>query len=103
MNPHSGNEAATTAGLLERFESLPFPIEVEIGTCEMSVQEVLEWKPGAILVTNGAVGAPLRLLAGGAGIAGVEVVLQQDSLSVRVRNILPAVRKNDAGSRQPEA
>lgn len=78
----------TTAEVLNRFESLPFSVELELGVIELSVRDLLDLKAGMVLETKHPAGSPLTLLAGGAPVATAEVVLVEDALSVRIKDIL---------------
>jgi flagellar motor switch protein FliN/FliY len=89
----------STADVLNRFEGLPFLLEVDVGSFDMSIRDILALQPGAILRTNHAAGVPLTLRAGGSPIAAVEVMLVEDALAVRVKNMLPA----SASSSSPQA
>ncbi|HEX6894566.1 MAG TPA: FliM/FliN family flagellar motor C-terminal domain-containing protein [Bryobacteraceae bacterium] len=73
--------------ILNRYESLPFDIEVDIGNLEMKIGEILGLKVGTVLPTGQAAGTPLTLRAGGAPIALVDVVAAADHLSARVKNM----------------
>ena len=74
--------------VLNRFESLPFSLEVELGGFELSVRELLDLKLGTVLQTNHPTTAPLTLRAGGTPVATGEIAIVEDALSVRVREIL---------------
>ena len=78
----------STTDVLNRFESLPFSLEVELGGFELSVRELLALKLGTVLQTNHPASAPLTLRAGGTPVATGEIVLVEDALSVRVKEIL---------------
>ena len=73
--------------MLQRFGALPFPIEVEIGNLTLSIGEIFELSEGTILATDHPSGVPFTLSAGGAELASVEVVVVQNSLSVRVQSM----------------
>jgi flagellar motor switch/type III secretory pathway protein FliN len=88
----------STLDLLNRFQNLPFPIEVEVGSFELSIRELLDLKPGQILGTSRPANAPLTLRAGDAPIASVEVVQAEEAISVRVRNILANSNKVQEGT-----
>jgi len=77
-----------TTDVLNRFETLPFSLEVELGGFELSVRELLGLKLGTVLRTNHPTSAPLTLRAGGTPVATGEIVLVADALSVRVKEIL---------------
>jgi flagellar motor switch protein FliN len=75
------------AEVLQRFGELPFPIEVELGTLTLSIGEIFELSEGTVLTTDHPSGVPFTLRAGGAELASVEVVVVQNSLSVRVQSM----------------
>lgn len=74
--------------VLQRFGELSFPIEVELGSLNLSIGEIFDLREGAIFTTDHPDGAPFTLCAGGAELASVEVLVVRNSLSVRVRNML---------------
>jgi len=77
-----------TMDALNRFEAIPFPLEAELGSFELSIREILDLQEGAILRTNHPVKAPLTLRAGGSPVATGEIVVVDDTLSVRITNML---------------
>jgi flagellar motor switch/type III secretory pathway protein FliN len=77
-----------TTDVLNRFESLPFSLEVELGGLELSVRDLLALKLGTVLQTNHPTSAPLTLRAGGTPVATGEILLVENALSVRVKEIL---------------
>ena len=77
-----------TAEVLNRFESLTIQPGGRGGSFELSVRDLLDLKPGMVLETKHPAGAPLTLLAGGAPVATAEIVLVEDALSVRIKDIL---------------
>lgn len=79
------------AEVLERFGSLPFTVEVELGSLAMPIREILELKEGAVLQTGRPSGSPFTLRAGGEAIAEVEFVVLGDAVSVRIVNILQQI------------
>jgi flagellar motor switch/type III secretory pathway protein FliN len=74
--------------VFERFNHLPFPIEVELGNLTLTIGEIFDLSEGMVLRTDHPDGAPFTLRAGGAELASVEVVVVRDSLSVRVSSML---------------
>ncbi|HLK20077.1 MAG TPA: FliM/FliN family flagellar motor switch protein [Bryobacteraceae bacterium] len=75
------------AEVLQRFGDLPIPIEVELGTLTLPIGEIFGLSEGTVLTTDHPSGVPFTLRAGGAELASVEVVVIQDSLSVRVQSM----------------
>jgi flagellar motor switch/type III secretory pathway protein FliN len=84
------------ADLVNRFQDLQFPLEVEFGSLEISVREMLELKAGSVLRTSHPARAPLTLRAGNAPIAAVETVVNEGTLSVRVQKILENIPEGTA-------
>jgi flagellar motor switch/type III secretory pathway protein FliN len=72
---------------LQRFENLPFPAEVELGRLSMTIGEIFELKEGTILRTAQPAGAPVVLNAGSVELAIGDVVVVNDSLSVRITRL----------------
>jgi hypothetical protein len=87
-----------TDDVLPRFQDLKFPLELEFGSLEVSIREMLELNVGSVLRTSHPARAPLTLRAGDAPIAAVETLVNGGALSVRVQNILDSVAKPDDGN-----
>jgi flagellar motor switch/type III secretory pathway protein FliN len=91
--------------VLNRFEDLTFPLEVEFGSLELSIRDIMELKTGSVLRTSHSARAPLTLRAGEAPIASVETQVSGEELSVRVQSILDPVGKPEEGAQvaRPQA
>lgn len=74
--------------VLQRFEDLPFPVEIELGTLVLTIGEIFELREGTVLRTDHPAGAPFTLRAGGVEVATAEVVVVDDSVSVRINKIM---------------
>jgi len=81
--------------VLSRFLDLTFPVEVEFGSSEISIREILELNVGSVLRTSQPARAPLTLRAGDAPIAAVETLVSGEALSVRVQSILDSAAKTE--------
>jgi len=84
--------------VLNRFEDLTFPLEVEFGSLDISIRDILELRAGAVLRTSQSARAPLTLRAGETPIAAVETQVSGQALSVRVLSILDPAVKLDEGT-----
>lgn len=82
---------------LRPFEDLPFPAEVELGDLAMTIGEILELRKGAILRTDHVAGAPVAVRVGGVALATADVIVIDDSLSIRITKLLDKA-KASAGS-----
>ena len=89
------------ADVLNRFEDLSFPLEVEFGTLDLSIRDILELKAGSVLRTSHSAHAPLTLRAGETPIASVETQVSGEALSVRVQGILDPLGKPEDGAAAP--
>jgi flagellar motor switch protein FliN/FliY len=72
------------------------PVTVLVGEGELSLQELLELAPGAVVPLSQAVGEPVQVLVAGCPVARGELVMVQGRLAVRITEIL-AGREETAG------
>ena len=70
------------------------PVEVSLGSVELEVRELLQISPGLVITLDKQAGEPLDLYLKGIRFATAELVLADDKLGVRIREILPR-RKSD--------
>jgi len=80
--------------VLQRFGELPFSVVLELGTLSMTVGEIFQLQEGSLLRTDHAAGAPFPLFAGQIQVAEAEVIVIDDTVSVRVQKVL---QKSGAG------
>jgi len=83
---------------LQRFEDLPFPAEVELGSLVMTIGEILELREGAVLRTDQPAGAPVALQVGGVDLATADVVVVDDSLSIRITRLNENTKASSGGN-----
>ena len=74
---------------------LTLDVELELGTLSLSLANALALEEGAVLRTNQAAGAPLRLNAGGVELASADAVVLNEKLCVRIAKI---AEKTEASS-----
>ncbi|MBN1556152.1 MAG: FliM/FliN family flagellar motor switch protein [Phycisphaerae bacterium] len=70
------------------------PVEVSLGSVELEVRELLQISPGSVITLDKQAGEPLDLYLKGIRFATAELVLADDKLGVRIKEILPR-RKTD--------
>jgi len=85
----------SASDVLPRFGELPFVVELELGTLSMTIGEIFQLQEGSVLRTDHAAGAPFLLFAGNVQLAEAEVIVIDDTVSVRVQKML---QKGDPGS-----
>jgi flagellar motor switch protein FliN len=80
--------------VLQRFGELPFVVELELGTLSMSIGEIFQLQEGSVLRTDHRAGAPFPLFAGNVKLAEAEVIVIDNTVSIRVQKML---HKSSAG------
>ncbi len=76
------------SGRLGRIHNVEMSLTVEIGRTRMSVRDVLNLEPGAVVELDRSAGAPADILLNGRLIAYGEVVVVDQDYAVRVTQIL---------------
>lgn len=71
----------------KRFEDLPFAAEVELGSLVMTIGEIFNLREGSVLRTGHPAGAPVGLQVGGVELATADIVVMDDSLSIRITRL----------------
>jgi flagellar motor switch/type III secretory pathway protein FliN len=84
--------------VLQRFEDLPFPAEVELGSLVMTIGEIFELREGAVLRTDHLAGAPVALQVGGVELATADIVVVEDSLSIRITRLSENTKASPGGN-----
>jgi flagellar motor switch protein FliN/FliY len=75
--------------VLQRFGELPFVVELELGTLSMTIGDIFQLQEGSVLRTDHPAGAPFPLFASNVKLAEAEVVVIDDTVSVRIQKMLP--------------
>lgn len=93
--PRSGARVGTALGgdpeeRLGRINGVEMALTVEIGRTRMTVRDVLDLEPGAVVELDRSAGAPADILLNGRLIAHGEVVVVDQDYAVRVTRILDA-------------
>jgi flagellar motor switch protein FliN len=74
--------------VLQRFGELPFVVELELGTLSMSIGEIFQLQAGSVLRTDHPAGTPFPLFASNVKLAEAEVIVIDDTVSVRIQKML---------------
>jgi len=85
-----GAGAASDSGRLHRISGVEMALTVEIGRTRMTVRDILNLEPGAVVELDRSAGAPADILLNGRVIAHGEVVVVDQDYAVRVTRILDA-------------
>ena len=74
--------------VLQRFGDLPFVLELELGTLSMTIGEIFQLQEGSVVRTNHPAGACFPLYASNVKLAEAEVIVIDDTVSVRIQKML---------------
>ena len=77
-----------SSDVLQRFGELPFVVELELGTLSMSIGEIFQLQEGSVLRTDHPAGAPFPLFASNVKLAEAEIIVIDNTVSVRVQKML---------------
>ena len=77
-----------SSDVLQRFGELPFVVELELGTLSMTIGEIFELQEGAVLRTDHPAGAPFPLFASSVKLAEAEVIVIDETVSIRVQKMV---------------
>jgi flagellar motor switch/type III secretory pathway protein FliN len=83
---------------LQRFEDMPFRAQVELGSLVMTIGEIFELREGAVLRTDHPAGAPVTLQVAGVDLAAAEIVVVDDSLSIRITRLSENTKPSSGGN-----
>lgn len=86
--------AKARGGQIDVLLDTSMPVEVSLGSVELEVRELLQISPGSVITLDKQAGEPLDLYLKGIRFATAELVLAEEKLGVRIRDILPR-RKTD--------
>jgi flagellar motor switch/type III secretory pathway protein FliN len=74
--------------VLQRFGEMPFVVELELGTLSMTIGEIFQLQEGSLLRTDHPAGVPFPLFASSVKLAEAEVIVIDDTVSVRIQKML---------------
>lgn len=83
-----GSGMPSDADRLSRISGVEMALTVEIGRTRMTVRDILNLEPGAVVELDRSAGAPADILLNGRVIAHGEVVVVDQDYAVRVTRIL---------------
>ena len=74
----------TTEEQMSRYAQLSFPVEAELGRCEMRVHEILSLAPGSLLTLDQAVGSKVNLFVGGSPFCSGDMIRPGSAAALRI-------------------
>ena len=72
---------------LERFQHVPFRVELELGRIVLDIQTVLRLAEGDVLRTGQRAGSGMRVVAGGVHIGSAEMISVNNRAAARITSI----------------
>jgi len=94
-----GGPASAGGGRLESLLDMALPVTIEFGRTTLTMQELLDLGPGAVVVLERMVGEPVDIFVSDRRLAEGEVVVVGERLGVRITRVLPPPRDTSAGGR----
>jgi len=73
---------------------VPLQVMVELGKCKKSIQEILEFNTGTIVILDRPAGNPVDVIVNGKLIARGEVVVIDEYYGVRITDIIAQQRRS---------
>jgi flagellar motor switch protein FliN/FliY len=95
FNDLGPNSAGTAGGEvnLNMIMDVSVTLALEVGRARMSVRELLQLAPGAIVELDRTAGEPLDVLVNGVRIARGEVVVINDKFGIRLTDVVSATER----------
>jgi flagellar motor switch protein FliN/FliY len=95
FNDLGPNSAGASGGEvnLNMIMDVSVTLALEVGRARMSVRELLQLAPGAIVELDRAAGEPLDVLVNGVRIARGEVVVINDKFGIRLTDVVSATER----------
>ena len=82
-----GETAVTDAGNLRLINDIPLQVTVELGRTHKSLQEVMNFGVGSVIILDRLAGEPVDVIVNGKRIAKGEVVVIDENYGVRINEI----------------
>jgi flagellar motor switch protein FliN/FliY len=79
---------SSTATNLDLVLDIPVKLTVELGSCQLSMREVLQLAPGAIVQLDKMANSPVSVFVNNRLIAKGEVVVVEERLGIKVTEIV---------------
>ena len=95
FNDLGPNSAGATGGEvnLNMIMDVSVTLALEVGRAQMSVRELLQLAPGAIVELDRTAGEPLDVLVNGVRVARGEVVVINDKFGIRLTDVVSATER----------
>ncbi|MDH7599397.1 MAG: FliM/FliN family flagellar motor C-terminal domain-containing protein [Sedimentisphaerales bacterium] len=86
-------QAGPAIGQLDLLLDMEVPISVILGQTELPIHKILKLGPGSIIPLGRPVDAPVELYLQGVKFAEADLVVVEDGIAVRIRQIIDAPKK----------
>lgn len=73
---------------VDQYDNVSLTVSIELGSVEMTVQDVLALKEGGLIETEKLSGMPMEVLVNGQLFGRGEVVVVGDSLAIRITELI---------------
>jgi flagellar motor switch protein FliN len=77
-------------GNLELFLDVPVGVTVQLGSCQLSMREVLQLNPGSVVQLDKLADAPVEVLVNDKLVARGEVVVVENKFGIKITELVGA-------------
>ena len=75
-------------GNLEMFLDVPVGVTVQLGSCQLSMREVLQLNPGSVVQLDKLADAPVEVLVNDKLVARGEVVVVENKFGIKITELV---------------
>jgi flagellar motor switch protein FliN len=75
-------------GNLDMFLDVPVGVTVQLGSCQLSMREVLQLNPGSVVQLDKLADAPVEVLVNDKLVARGEVVVVENKFGIKITELL---------------
>jgi flagellar motor switch protein FliN/FliY len=93
LSPQAGAQAGGQEMNLNLILDVAVTLALEVGRAKMSVRDLLQLAPGAVVELDRMAGEPLDVLVNGVRIARGEVVVVNDKFGIRLTDVVSATER----------
>ena len=92
MTTKSPDFPANLPGNLDMFLDVPVGVTVQLGSCQLSMREVLHLNPGSVVQLDKLADAPVEVLVNDKLVARGEVVVVENKFGIKITELVGAQR-----------
>lgn len=88
LKPATQSSPADPDGNLKLIMDIPVEVKVEVGNSRLTIREILNLSPGAIIELDRAAGSPADIIVNGTTVGQGDVVIVEESYGIRITKLV---------------